>query len=198
MTMPATAPMPPAVGPRLEPSVGRPLPKREGVALQVVPCDLKTANEFVRRLHRHSRPVVGHKFAVAVAARLPIGDARPGGAGYGMHMDCIVGVAIVGRPVAPRLDDGKACEITRLCTDGTPNACSMLYGAARRAARAMGHAPIYTYTLPDEGGASLRAAGFRLDKEDAGGSAAMWHSRPGRTAQPVGDDLIGGKWRWIG
>jgi hypothetical protein len=78
--------------------------------LEVVPCDLKTANEFVRRLHRHSRPVVGHKFAVAVAARFPIGDARPGGAGYGMHMDCIVGVAIVGRPVAPRLDDGRACE----------------------------------------------------------------------------------------
>lgn len=179
-----------AVGSRLEPPV-QPL-------LRVVPCDLKTANEFVRRLHRHSRPVVGHKFAVAVAARFPIGDTRPGGAGYGMHMDCIVGVAIVGRPVAPRLDDGKACEITRLCTDGTPNACSMLYGAARRAARAMGHAPIYTYTLPEEGGASLRAAGFRLDKEDAGGSAAMWHNRPGRTAEPVGDDLVGGKWRWVG
>ena len=190
--------MPPAVGPRLEPSVGRPLPKREGVALQVVPCDLKTANEFVRRLHRHSRPVVGHKFAVAVAARLPIGDARPGGAGYGMHMDCIVGVAIVGRPVAPRLDDGKACEITRLCTDGTPNACSMLYGAARRALRAMGYETIITYTLPEEGGASLRAAGFILDKADAGGCAADWHNRRGRRALPVGDDLIGGKWRWLG
>ena len=180
------------------PAAAGPVERRVKPLLAVVPCDLKTANEFVRRLHRHSRPVVGHKFAVAVAARLPIGDARPGGAGYGMHMDCIVGVAIVGRPVAPRLDDGRACEITRLCTDGTPNACSMLYGAARRAARAMGYAPIYTYTLPEEGGASLRAAGFRLDKEDAGGSAAMWHNRPGRTAQPVGDDLVGGKWRWIG
>lgn len=187
-----------AVGHRLDRGVMAPAPKRDGLRLEVVPCDLKTANEFVRRLHRHSRPVVGHKFAVAVAARHPIGDTRPGGAGYGMHMDCIVGVAIVGRPVAPRLDDGKACEITRLCTDGTPNACSMLYGAARRAARAMGHAPIYTYTLPEEGGASLRAAGFRLDKEDAGGPAALWHSRADRTAQPVGDDLIGGKWRWVG
>lgn len=74
----------------------------------------------------------------------------------------------------------------------------MLYGAARRAARAMGMQPIYTYTLPEEGGASLRAAGFRLDKDDAGGSAAMWHNRPGRSAQPVGDDLVGGKWRWVG
>lgn len=150
--------------------------------LRIVPIDLKTANEFVRKLHRHSRPVVGHRFAVGVAD--DDGTLR--------------GVAIVGRPVARRLDDGKAAEITRLCTDGTKNACSMLYGAARRAARAMGHDPIYTYTLPEEGGASLRAAGFQLDKADAGGSAAMWHNRPGRTAQPVGDDLIGGKWRWKG
>lgn len=157
--------------------------------LRVVPCDLKTANDFVRHMHRHSRPVVGHKFALGVEAAQRVLDG-PAWA--------LVGVAIVGRPVAQRLDDGRAAEITRLCTDGTRNACSMLYGAARRAARAMGHDPIYTYTLPDEGGASLRAAGFRLDKEYAGGSAAMWHNRPGRTAQPVGDDLVGGKWRWVG
>lgn len=157
--------------------------------LRVVPVDLKTANEFVRRLHRHSRPVVGHKFAVGVEACTRIEDAEQWS---------LCGVAIVGRPVAPRLDDGRAVEVTRLCTDGTRNACSMLYGAARRAARALVHHPIYTYTLPDEGGASLRAAGFRLDKEDAGGSASMWHNRPGRTTQPVGDDLVGGKWRWVG
>lgn len=161
----------------------------EPAVLRVVPCDLKTANAFVRRLHRHSRPVVGHKFSVAVEAKTRLLDG---------HEWLLVGVAIVGRPVAPRLDDGKAAEITRLCTDGTRNACSMLYGAARRAARAMGHDPIYTYTLPDEGGASLRAAGFRIDCDAAGGSASMWHSRPNRTAAPVGDDLVGGKWRWVG
>jgi len=182
----------PAVGSLLERGVRAQVPKRADGGeplLRVVPCDLKTANDFVRKLHRHSRPVVGHKFAVGVEActRTAEGEAW-----------ALVGVAIVGRPVAPRLDNGKAAEVTRLCTDGTRNACSMLYGAARRAARALGHAPIYTYTLPDEGGASLRAAGFRLDKEDAGGSAAMWRSRPGRTAEPVGDDLVGGKWRWVG
>ena len=138
----------PAVGSPLDPTVRR---------LRVVPCDLKTANEFVRKLHRHSRPVVGHRFSVGVADQDGV----------------LRGVAIIGRPVAPRLDDGKAAEVTRLCTDGTRNACSMLYGAARRAARELGYAPIYTYTLPDEGGASLRAAGWRLDKEDAGGSASM-------------------------
>lgn len=145
-----------------------------------MPVTLKSANEYVGRLHRHSRPVPG--------ARFSIGIERDGK---------LVGVAIVGRPVARRLDNGTAAEIVRVCTDGTRNACSMLYGACRRAARAMGYDPIYTYTLPQEGGASLRAAGFRLDAESAGGTAAMWHNRPGRSAAPVGDDLIGGKWRWV-
>jgi len=159
------------------------------MTLRIAPVTLAVANDFVRRLHRHSRPVVGHRFSVGCEAQTRTAEGDKW---------VLVGVAIVGRPVAPRLDDGKAAEITRLCTDGTRNACSMLYGAARKAARTMGHAPIYTYTLPDEGGASLRAAGFQLDKDDAGGPAAQWHNRPGRTAQPVGDDLFGGKWRWIG
>ena len=150
--------------------------------LKIVPVTLATANRFVDRLHRHSRPTVGHKFSVGVAT--DDGELR--------------GVAIVGRPVARHLDDGRAVEVLRLCTDGTRNACSMLYGAARRAARAMGHSPVYTYTLPEEGGASLRAAGFRIDRADAGGSAAMWHTREGRKAEPVGSDLLGGKWRWVG
>lgn len=150
------------------------------MSLRIVPVTLDTANDFVRRLHRHSRPVVGHKFSVGVADD------------DGLH-----GVAIVGRPVSPRLDNGTAVEITRVCTDGARNACSMLYAACRRAARALGHDPIYTYTLPDEGGASLRAAGFILDKTDAGGPARLWHNRDGRTVEPVGDDLFGGKWRWV-
>ena len=108
----------------------------------------------------------------------------------------LVGVAIVGRPVAPRLDDGLTAEITRVCTDGTRNACSLLYGACRKAAKALGYVRIFTYTLPEEGGSSLRAAGFRLDKTDAGGPAKAWHNRPGRTAESVGTDLVGGKWRW--
>ena len=103
---------------------------------------------------------------------------------------------IAGRPVAPALQDGLTMEILRVCTDGSRNACSMLYGACRRAARALGYQRILTYTLPTEGGASLRAAGFRFDG-DAGGPASNWHNRPGRTVQPIGDDLVGGKWRWV-
>ena len=72
----------------------------------------------------------------------------------------LAGVAIVGRPVSRYLDDGKTLEVNRLCTDGTKNACSFLYAAAARAARAMGYQRIITYTLDTEGGASLRAAGW--------------------------------------
>lgn len=86
------------------------------------------------------------------------------------------GVAIVGRPVARHLQDGYTAEVTRLCTDGTPNACSMLYEAAWRAAKAVGYLRIITYTLPQEGGASLRAAGWHLIGPAGGGS---W-SRAGR------------------
>lgn len=157
--------------------------------MRIVPVTLREANEFVRRMHRHSRPVAGHWFAIGVEAdlRLLNGPSTK-----------LVGVAIVGRPVSRELDDGFAAEITRVCTDGTRNACSMLYGACRRAARALGYGPVYTYTLPEEGGASLRAAGFKLDKDDAGQPAHKWRNRPGRTAQAIGDDLVGGKWRWIG
>lgn len=148
--------------------------------LEIFPVTLGQANDFVARLHRHSKPTVGHKFSVGVKAD-----------------GVLCGVAIIGRPVARRLDDGVTVEVTRLCTDGTFNACSMLYAAARRAAKALGYRRIYTYTLPQEGGSSLRAAGFTLDKATAGGASTMWHSRENRKAQPVGDDLIGGKWRWI-
>ena len=91
------------------------------MSLRIVPVTLEAANAFVRRLHRHNKPVVGAKFCVGVQA------------------EQLVGVAIVGRPVAPRLDDGFTAEITRVCTDGTRNAASMLYGACRKAARAMGY-----------------------------------------------------------
>ena len=148
--------------------------------LRIAPITVAEANRYVTAWHRHNKKRLA-KFAISVV------DVR----------GIVCGVALVGRPVAPALDDGRAIEILRVATNGTANACSMLYGAARRAARAMGHDPIFTYSLPEEGGASLRAAGFRLDKTDAGGSAAMWHNRPGRSVAPVGDDLVGGKWRWV-
>lgn len=152
------------------------------MTLRIVPVTLALANAFVYRLHRHNDPLPGAKFSIGVAD----GDG------------VLRGVAIVGNPSAPALQDGVLIEIRRVCTDGTRNACSKLYGAARRAARAMGHEPVITYTLPSEGGASLRAAGFELDKTDAGGPSTAWKNRPGRKVLPIEDDLVGGKWRWVG
>jgi len=114
-------------------------------SLVIVPLSLPEANAFVELHHRHHRPCVGHKFSVGAAV---------GGE--------IVGVAIVGRPVSRVLDDGMTLEVNRVATDGTRNACSALYGACRRATFALGYTRLLTYTLPAEGGASLRASGFRL------------------------------------
>jgi hypothetical protein len=104
--------------------------------------------------------VVVHKFSIAVSAG-----------------DKVVGVAIVGRPVSRHLDNGWVLEVNRCCTDGTKNACSMLYGAAWRAAKAWGYRRLITYTLPAEGGASLKASGWNLVGERGGGN---WNvkSRP--------------------
>ena len=104
-------------------------------------------------------------------------------------VDEIVGVAIVGRPVSRRRDDGLTLEVTRLCTDGTSNACSFLYGAAWRAARALGFKRIGTYTTPEEGGASLRAAGWRLIAETPGRSWSV-PSRPRVDTHPLGQKSL--------
>lgn len=129
--------------------------------LRIIPSELDEANAFVELHHRHLPPVTGHKFSLAV-----VDDA-----------DRIRGVAIVGRPVSRMLDDGWTLEITRVATDGCPNACSALYGAARRATFALGYLRVGTYNLPSESGASLRAAGFRLIGE-AGGGRWSRKSRP--------------------
>lgn len=116
--------------------------------MKIVPITFKTAAAYVARLHRHNRPPVGHKFSVGVECD-----------------GALVGVAMAGRPIARALDDGRTLEINRSCTDGTANANSMLYGAVRRAAAAMGYERLVTYTQADESGASLRGAGFRRVKE---------------------------------
>lgn len=116
------------------------------IKLTIIPLGLKTANGYVEKLHRHHKPVRGCKFCIGVTT----GDE--------LH-----GVAICGRPVSRHYDDGLTLEVTRLCTDGTFNACSKLYGACVRIARDMGYERVVTYTLESEDGASLRAANFRYD-----------------------------------
>lgn len=112
---------------------------------------LSDAAEFCAQHHRHHKPPVGGLFAVGVAAG-----------------ETVRGVAIVGRPVARGNADGWTAEVTRVATDGARNACSMLYGACWRAAKALGYRKLITYTLAEESGSSLRAAGWRTVGEVKG------------------------------
>ncbi len=116
---------------------------------------LKEACRYVGRVHRHHKPPQGGLFA--------IGAARG---------DQVVGCVIVGRPLARMLVDGYTAEVTRLATDGTKNACSMLYAAAWRACRAMGYRRLVTYILDSESGVSLVASGWKCVGEAGGGKWA--------------------------
>ena len=100
----------------------------------------------------------------------------------------IVGVVTVGRPVARYSDNGWTLEVTRCCTDRTPHVASMLYGAAWRAARALGYKRLITYTLKEEKGMSLIAAGWKLLGECRGGDG--WKSRPRKIKHPTGQKLL--------
>jgi hypothetical protein len=117
------------------------------------PVTLREANDFIQRYHRHHKKVVGHKFSIGAESE-----------------EALVGVVIVGRPVSRMRDDGLTLEVTRLCTDGTKNACSFLYGRAAKAAFALGYRRIGTYILASENGASLKASGWRLIGQTSGGS----------------------------
>ena len=143
--------------------------------MEPFPLTLKQANELVANMHRHHKPVQGHRFSVGVR-----------------HKGEIVGAAIVGRPTGRKNPQYDWCEVTRLVTDGSRNACSFLYGTCARIAKDMGFKRIQTFILEEEGGASLRAAGWVFDAISDGGD---WNvpSRGGRrTDQPQQP-----KQRWV-
>jgi len=143
--------------------------------MKAVPLTRDAANELVKIWHRHHKPVVGYRFAIGAQDD----DGK------------LVGAVIVGRPVARMVDQYTTAEVTRLVTDGTRNACSFLYGRAALAAKIMGFTKIQTYTLPEEGGASLRGAGWSCDgivRKDGRG----WTNREGRRE----DQPTTAKLRW--
>jgi len=122
---------------------------------EVVPLTRKESQEFVRQYHRHHKPHVADVTRIGMAV---------GGV--------LVGVAVLGRPVARMLCDGLTLEVVRLAVnDQAPrNACSWLLSRSWRAAQALGYRKVITYTLPEEGGASLRGAGWRCIGKAGGGS----------------------------
>lgn len=119
--------------------------------LIIKPISFKTACNFVNENHRHHKSPQGCKFSIGCF----VGDR-------------MVGVAICGRPVGRFLDDGLTCEITRVCTDGTQNACSKLYGACCRIAKEMGYRKVITYILESEDGASVKASNFVCEGKAGG------------------------------
>lgn len=140
------------------------------MALKIVPTTLKEANTYVARHHRHNQPTNGHKWSVSC-----------------YDGDRLCGVAICGRPIARNLDDGLTIEILRVCTDGTKNACSFLYGASSRIAKEMGYKRVVTYTLLSENGASLKASGF----ENCGMAGGESWNRPSRPREIEQETLFG-------
>ena len=144
--------------------------------MNIQPITFKQACEFINKHHRHHRATVGCKFCIGL-----FDDGK------------LVGVAVCGRPVSRYLDDGLTCEINRLCTDGTRNACSMLYGASCRVAKAMGYKKIITYILESENGASLKASNF-VCEGTAGGT--HWTGKRNR-GQDIPKEMKT-KWsRWL-
>lgn len=125
--------------------------------LELQPITFLEACRFIELHHRHHLPPQGWKFGIAV------NDGEK-----------VVGVITIGRPVARMLDDGKTLEVTRCATDGTRNAPSMLYGAAKRATFSLGYKRLITYTLQSESGTSLISAGWKCLGEAGGGT---WNRR---------------------
>jgi hypothetical protein len=120
--------------------------------MKIVPLELKDLNALVARLHRHHKPVTGHRFSIGVE-----------------HDGKVIGGICVGRPTARLTDQRRILEVTRLVTDGTANACSILYAAAARVGRELGYEKIQTFILDSEPGTSLRAAGWEFEIESGGG-----------------------------
>lgn len=155
--------------------------------LTIRPITLRAANEYVSANHRHNQPTAGHKWSLAL---------------YDGERLC--GVAIAGQPIARKLDDGLTIEVRRLCTDGTKDACSKLYGACARVAKEMGYRKIITYTLISEPGTSLKASGWTNCGEAGGiveyalpptGGRANNHVRnrseiPGRKENQMGEGVL--------
>jgi hypothetical protein len=144
--------------------------------MRVESCSLREANKFVALWHRHHKPTVGHRFSLHA-----VNDSGE-----------VVGAAIIGRPVARALDADKVVEVNRLVTNGTRNACSMLYAAAAREASKRGFTHIITYILATEPGTSLMACGWEFEAKVKGRS---W-SRESRLREEENPLQCQDKTRW--
>ena len=143
------------------------------MSLIIIPMILREANLMVERLHRHHKPVVGHRFSLGAITKS--GE--------------VVGVCICGRPIARQSDQQFSLEVLRVATTGKKNACSFLLGAAGKVAKELGFEEIHTFTLESESGSSLRAVGW---ESIIGTHGKYWGNRAGRDVDCTNNRKI--KW----
>jgi len=143
------------------------------VSLSLHPWTVKMALPFVARVHRRLKKIQGARWAVCVRDEAGV----------------VVGTALVGTP-ARMLNADTLCVLRVAVEEGHPNACSMLYGACSRAAKAMGAKNLVTYTHGDEHGTSLKASGWI----DSGMTDGGEHSRPSRPRLPGVDATPKRRW----
>lgn len=146
--------------------------------MKVIPLTLKQVNTLIEQEHRHHKKVQGHRFS--------LGAWHP--------EKGLVAAMSIGRPVARGCDAYLTAEVTRLVSDGTRNACSLLYGAAARACKAMGFIKIQTYILEEELGTSLKASGWHFEAFTAGGN---WNHSKQYAGKRRTDQPMGRKQRWV-
>ena len=154
--------------------------------IRLAPIDHVEVNQFVQQHHRHNAMLRFQQFYLSIR------DTK----------DKLRGVALMRTPIASPTGAAfvDALEVTRCCTDGVKNGCSMLYGACSRIAQALGYKRIITYTLTTESGASLKASGFEIEHTTVPKPHITWNTRPDRHPQLVTGmvDVIplGIKYRW--
>lgn len=145
--------------------------------MEVVHIELKEANDFVEKLHRHHYAMKTHRFSIGALL-----DNK------------LVGVAICAAPAARKTDQKFTVEVRRLCTDGTKNACSFLYSACARAARELGYFKIQTFILMEEPGTTLQAAGWEFEQYSMGGDWARASGNRDSVTHNPGPKKRYGKW----
>ena len=134
-----------------------------------VPLELREANQAIEVWHRHHHPTKFHRFSVGCVDEDGV----------------LRGAAVVHKPVSRGYNPKEVLEVARVATDGTPNACSILYGASAKVAKALGYLRIQTYTLPSESGSSLRAVGWVCEGHAGGGVWKRSDGKPRRDDQPT-------------
>ena len=176
------------------------------MSLEIIPITIRAANEFVEMYHRHNKKVQGARFAVGCLSNPvntfrdthnPVNTFRDTHNPVNTFRDTLVAVAIVGRPVARKLDNGLTAEITRLCAkpEAPKNACSFLYGRCWRIWQQMGGTRMITYTFRKEAGGSIRATGWRMIGATRGFGDHLkgWQTRANREKQ---ENVKEPKFRW--